>query len=335
VGAALLWGLVLLARRVLARDPEGTPSRWLLALLMVSTLSHLALDFTNSYGVHVLWPVDNRWQYGDSVFIIEPWLWVAALPALVLASRYRLMKAILTIIPVAIVIAAWRGGFLLTGAFVALVAGAALMVLGTRRMGPRRRPWLAVGAWAFVTLVMAFAARTARLYATRTLSIDDSAVQLMDMVVSPAPANPLCASVLSVELSGDRYRLLMARVSTAPSVIRASRCTARNPVTSPFRASTRPSSAAVHWEAEWSAPAAELAQLARNSCPARAALQFMRAPLWQNVDSTRVLLSDARFGTSGNGFAEVTVPRHSGSCSDGGPPWVPPRVDIMDAVPGH
>src|SRR5262245_61065799 len=55
--------------------PASGDSRWLLGLLLASSLSHLALDWTNSYGVHLFWPFDNRWSYGDAVFIVEPWFW--------------------------------------------------------------------------------------------------------------------------------------------------------------------------------------------------------------------------------------------------------------------
>ena len=36
---------------------------------MCGTLLHLGMDFLNSYGVHPFWPIQNRWVYGDSVFI--------------------------------------------------------------------------------------------------------------------------------------------------------------------------------------------------------------------------------------------------------------------------
>src|SRR4051812_25083089 len=74
LGAVLLWGIAWLVWRWRARAapdaPDAPDARWLLGLLIVSTLSHLVLDWTNSYGVHPFWPFDNRWRYGDSVFIV-------------------------------------------------------------------------------------------------------------------------------------------------------------------------------------------------------------------------------------------------------------------------
>ena len=42
---------------------------------LLGTLLHLSMDALNSYGVHLFWPFENRWFYGDSVFIVEPLYW--------------------------------------------------------------------------------------------------------------------------------------------------------------------------------------------------------------------------------------------------------------------
>ena len=61
-----------------ARD-DGPPLhvRSLLLLSYAGVLSHVALDLLNTYGVRLLIPFDGRWLYGDAVFIVDPWLWVA------------------------------------------------------------------------------------------------------------------------------------------------------------------------------------------------------------------------------------------------------------------
>ncbi len=69
------------------RDPTATPvSRGrLMALSYLSVLSHPALDWLNTYGVRLLMPFDGRWFYGDSLFIIDPWVWLLLGTAVVLA----------------------------------------------------------------------------------------------------------------------------------------------------------------------------------------------------------------------------------------------------------
>jgi inner membrane protein len=50
--------------------------RELLLLSAVSILTHPTLDWMNSYGLRWLMPFNGRWFYGDSLFIIDPWLWL-------------------------------------------------------------------------------------------------------------------------------------------------------------------------------------------------------------------------------------------------------------------
>ena len=65
---------------------------WLLALSVIGTISHPALDWLNSYGVRLLEPFSSQWFYGDSIFIIDIWIW-AALIAGVWMSRRREKRA--------------------------------------------------------------------------------------------------------------------------------------------------------------------------------------------------------------------------------------------------
>jgi inner membrane protein len=55
---------------------QGCDFRALLLLSYVGVLSHVALDLLNNYGVRLLMPFSGRWFYGDSVFIVDVWLWL-------------------------------------------------------------------------------------------------------------------------------------------------------------------------------------------------------------------------------------------------------------------
>ncbi len=76
----LTWAMIAFdnwqARR--GKRPEGRlplHKGWLLALAYIGTLSHPALDFMNSYGVRLLEPFSSQWVYGDTLFIIDVWIW--------------------------------------------------------------------------------------------------------------------------------------------------------------------------------------------------------------------------------------------------------------------
>jgi inner membrane protein len=72
----LLTGLVLLYNRW---RPANQPVRAapLLLLAYIGTLSHPALDWLNSYGIRLLEPFSSRWFAGDTLFIIDVWIWLA------------------------------------------------------------------------------------------------------------------------------------------------------------------------------------------------------------------------------------------------------------------
>jgi len=330
LGAVLLWAVVTLLWRWRAREwPGRGDARWLLALLLAGTLSHLALDWTNSYGVHPFWPVDDRWRYGDAVFIVEPWLWVVSVPALVAASASRVARVLLSLVLLAGLILAWRVDLVSTGAALALTTGAAVSVGFARWLHADARAVVAIAGWMAVTVVMAMGAARGRGSVVRATRELDPGAELLDVVVSPLPANAVCLLAIAVERSGATYRVATARVSSVPSALPAAGCGQRATVGSSLGPSSRRSTSAVQWDREWAAPSREVQMLVRESCPALAAMRFIRVPIWSAVGDSTVLLGDVRYGGGGSGFADVRVPRRSAGCPRGVPPWTPPRADLL------
>jgi inner membrane protein len=331
LGAVLLWVAASLFLRWRARETSNAGEmRWLFVLLLVSTLSHIALDATNSYGVHPFWPFDNRWRYGDAVFIVEPWFWVVSVPMLVALTTSRVARGLLSVVLLLGLAAAWRVDLVARGAAAALTIGAIVFIALARMLRPDARAGVAVGAWIAVTLIMAAGSATARSATVRAVRAADPSARIMDVVVSPLPANSVCMTVITVESSGGAYRVMTARASSVPSVIPVSHCGTRDRGGPMFRPATRQSTTAVQWQSEWTVPLAELASLARESCPALAALRFIRVPAWRAIDDSTVMLGDVRYGgASGSGFSDVTVPRQSATCRDAVPPWTPPRADLL------
>jgi inner membrane protein len=77
----VLTGSLLLIHRARRRLRIGTTGvlapKQLLLLSFAAILSHPILDTLNTYGVRWLMPWSGTWFYGDTLFIIDPWVWVA------------------------------------------------------------------------------------------------------------------------------------------------------------------------------------------------------------------------------------------------------------------
>lgn len=159
-------GVFWLIERFWARRENRAPRESLRGLAFLSLLAgftHPLLDWTNNYGVRPFLPFNDRWYYGDLVFVFDPWLW------LVLAGTAFLVTA--TSRPRILI---WLGiGALLTAVMVvgynlslpsARVAvergtiylwGTGLLVIGVIYRFRDRLPsnrWLAVAALCFLPL---------------------------------------------------------------------------------------------------------------------------------------------------------------------------------------
>jgi inner membrane protein len=94
--AALALGMVWTLNSLLVRwgRPRKTPPRWgvLYAYACLGALSHILLDFTNSYGVRPFAPFYPRWFSWDIVAIVEPLLLLALLAGLIVPSLFGLIQ---------------------------------------------------------------------------------------------------------------------------------------------------------------------------------------------------------------------------------------------------
>jgi inner membrane protein len=84
--AGLMW-LIGRRRQGALRSMPSPHFGWLLVLSYIGIFTHVFLDFLNTYGVRLLSPMSQRWFYGDSVFIVDVWLWLALGAGVILARR--------------------------------------------------------------------------------------------------------------------------------------------------------------------------------------------------------------------------------------------------------
>jgi inner membrane protein len=309
-------------------------TRALAGLSLLGPWTHVGMDALNSYGVHPFWPAHDGWLYGDAVFIIEPWFWVLALPALSLASVTRFARVFLAFCLALTLVAAWV--MLGWGTALGLTAGGALTIAVTARLRERGRALLAVGSFLAVMMTFAGASRLARAALLDAVERQPRAqgeqVTVVDTVLTPSPAMPLCWQGVVVGRTRDAYLLEVAHVSLAPEPVAASACRMQPTGASlGLRASSRPFTRSVLFQGEYRAPLAELQSLARSNCHAAAFLRFARTPFWR-VHAAKVELGDLRYDRSEDaGFAELEVPSRPSQCPPWIPPWTPPRQDLMDA----
>lgn len=59
----------------------------LLLACFLGVLSHPLLDLMNTYGTRVLEPFSHRWFYADTLFIVDPWIWVMLILGLEMSWR--------------------------------------------------------------------------------------------------------------------------------------------------------------------------------------------------------------------------------------------------------
>lgn len=87
--ALIAWGR---GRKSTSSGPPLSP-RWLFGLCYLAVLTHPALDWLNTYGMRWWMPFDGTWTYGDSVFILDPWLWLLLGCGWLLAIRLSSTRA--------------------------------------------------------------------------------------------------------------------------------------------------------------------------------------------------------------------------------------------------
>lgn len=89
---ALIIPLVFYAVEKLIMRMRGKPPRirlrGLVLASVVASATHPLLDWTNNYGVRPFLPWSGKWYYGDLVFIIDPWMWLALGGAVFLVTAY-------------------------------------------------------------------------------------------------------------------------------------------------------------------------------------------------------------------------------------------------------
>jgi inner membrane protein len=316
--AALYWWLPPV-RRLLPDE------RWrLFVLIAAALLSHLLLDAGNSYGVHPFFPFGSRWYYGDAVFILEPWLWLLlGLPVAWMASRAATRVVLIALLAV-LLLALARVGIVPRGAVAALFATGLVFVAALSRLSARGRSWAALGT-SLVFVGLLFGLSHLARGETRRLLAPALPGAILDVVLTPDPANPLCWSVIVVDRDdgAGEYGLHPGTLSVAPGWLPPTACAShRFGAPRPYRIVD--GRLAVYGDIRQ--PLESLRALRDRDCAVKAWLQFGRAP--RVVDGEIV---DLRFDRGRDNFTAMRLAAgpEAASCPPHLTRWEPPRSDLL------
>ncbi len=312
-------------------QPTSKDRAELAGVAVFGTLLHLAMDALNSYGVHPFWPLQNRWFYGDSVFIVEPLYWVAVAPLIFVVrsttARWMLALCLVAAVAAGAIANPGRPQWPLTFAIASLV----LIFIG-KKATARTAALTSAGLMLCVTATFVLAGRAAAARVETIARERFPADRLIDHVLTPSPTNPLCWDVLLLETRADRYTVRHGVFAKAPSIISAQRCpdvSAAQRTTAPMVAVAAPDSSEIHWLGEFGMSREQLVALVATHCDAARLMQFARVPFATELKG-RPVIGDLRFDREPQlGMSELALENRSIGACVLTVPWLPPRADLL------
>lgn len=196
-------------QRHLNPAPPVRPLFWpLLFVSMLAVLSHPLLDWLNNYGIRLLMPFDNQWFYGDTLFVLDPWVWLIMGGGwFITASQHRWQQVVWGLF--------WLGASAVvslnsfsTAATIAIWYTGLAAIIGLRVISPTLAS-STTARWALSIALLyiainGVALRTAVNQVEQFVTASGKGAPL-DIMVAPFPANPLRGSIVVVY--DDHYQL--------------------------------------------------------------------------------------------------------------------------------
>lgn len=339
VGALLLAAMLLLAGELWCRwrrwRLSNTDRLQLAGLVALTLLLHVAMDFTNNYGVHPFWPFYDGWLYGDTLFIWEPLLWSAAAP-LVFTLQTRTARMLVLLLLAAAIALCIGSGLVPTICVAVLVLLTAVMLLVGLRAARRTALFAGIALWLSVTAVFAMSRYVVDGQVADFTSRQFPGLVTLDRALSPNPVDPMCWEVTLALADRHRYLVRSATWSLAPSWMPAWQCPhLTKESTAPLAPMLEPNTAFAQWHGEVVMPRNEIAQLTAGNCEAAAFMRFARIP-WTHRTADGWIIGDLRYDReSALGFAELALGRAATRCPTSVPPWTPPRLELLSPTGGN
>jgi inner membrane protein len=212
--ALAIWPFVVTAfvlawdRLARLRSTPGAPparAERILGLAALAVLTHPILDWLNNYGMRWLMPFDGTWFYGDAIFVIDPWFWLAlgGIPFLLYSRRRASLIAWCMFWLIASLLVLTTADIPRAARVLWLAVVAALFAaraFGPAPIGHERR--FESGARALLALIAAYAGAMsvidlAERAMVRTELANRGIGPVESVMVAPVPANPFAGDVVA------------------------------------------------------------------------------------------------------------------------------------------
>ncbi len=314
----------------ISRGKPTTRQDWffLYGVALLAAAFHIIADLWNDYGVHPFWPFDNHWYYGDSIFIIEPLFLLAMMPLAIFTTKTLWVRYFWMTLWVLLLSLIWVGPFARWDLALVLTAWAGTFFYSQWK---NRSSTLPAIAGVCATLAIFFTGSQLTKASYREFAAERLPNErIIQLLTSPAPANPLCWRIMTASIAGDDLVIRSGNTSLWPDRMNPHLCNYR--VMQPGRAELLPVNLQIEpsiaWVGEFRAPLAELKRLNEQDCRFSTLMQFTRMPFWQTRGESRPA-GDLRYDFQAEpGFAEIDLAA-SEPCPWGVPPWIPPLADAL------
>jgi inner membrane protein len=284
---------------------------------------HIFADSFNSYGVHPFFPFWNGWIYGDAVFIIEPVLWSILATSIFWASSNKL-KVLPLILLAGLLIFGWCQEFLSSSTVVSVAAVSGILYYYFKFL-KQSAPLIA----SILVAIFVMCNFTLGLLLRRSFYENQAAGErILDISLSPVPANPLCWLTIRVAVVNETYIVKRGISSIVPEIIDPSACPDLGRIESGVSAEfERVGQAKVKW-GEVHLTRLQDFKILESNCYLRAWMRFARVPFVQDDLATDLRFSRRRISN----FTDLES--KGGECPPNIPPWIPPRQDLIELIGG-
>ncbi len=288
----------------------------------LGALLHLAMDALNVYGIHPASPWHNKWYYGDTLFIVEPWLWGALIPLMVITTTHKWVKwlliALISLIPTLAYQAHWLHLYSLLSTYLIFFISLAIGYLTS----PKTRLWLT--GTLLISIVTAFycCGQHAKYITSQVIKTTQS--RLLSIAASPLPGNPLCWQLWSVEMQWDTYISRYLILSLLPKYFPVNLCPSQfsnlklNLIPPIFSRDSQ-----FLWLGQHQFSLNKLQTLSQTNCYFNYWLSFARIIHLQNGKA-----NDLRFARREPNFTTLDLNNTYKGCPKNAPHWGPVRKDL-------